>query len=204
MLPGCLKEYAVLFVVLCVAMPALAGEGDNADKTSRFSHKGLKGALGLGEFGASRETQLRDGQAVSLNLGYGFSDKTTLWLSVNGAEHRSELNPELITEFGALEINLQYKFRAEARLQPYGKVGLGGYTMRQQMPDITQIGGGFALALGSDYFFSRHFGIGAELIFKDIKYSREAVKTSGGDVTRDLRPRLNRDSFGFLFTITVQ
>lgn len=200
-----LKWLAITAVltVACINY-AFADDSGTEHKTTRFSHRGVKAALGVGQLGTAEETQLEDGQAVTLNLGYGFSSHSTLWLAFTGSEHKGLQNKDLITEFDGAETTFQYKFRPESRLQPYGKLGFGVYGMKDLSQDTRQLGAGFVLALGTDFFFARHFGLGAELTFKDIKYYREQIQTLGGEVTNDLKPGINRDSFGFLITLTVQ
>ncbi|MCG8603840.1 hypothetical protein MJD09_02435, partial [bacterium] len=74
----------------------------------------------------------------------------------------------------------------------------------EQGSNTTFLGGGFALGVGADWFFSRHFGIGAELQYKNVDYSKERVKVGGQTLERDLNPRLDGRSVGLMFTLTVQ
>ncbi len=171
---------------------------------SRFSHKGIKAALGFGSFDMSKDVKLKDGEAVGVSLGYGFSDRVSLWLSLFGAEHPQIPGQQSLTDFGGLELNLQYKFATRSRFQPYGKVGVGGYALQVKDSDVTTTGSGFNLALGADFFFSRHFGIGAEVMFKGIDYNKETRKVNGSEVVSDLPQKLDGDSVGFMVTLTIQ
>lgn len=170
---------------------------------SNFSHIGIKAAFALGAFDNSA-SKLSDGQALSLNLGYGFSDKTTLWLTLAGAEHPTKGSNGIKTEFDAIELNFQYKFKPLSRLQPYGKIGISGYQLKERGTDVKIIGGGMAFALGADFFFSKHFGFGLELTFKNIEYFRREEKVNNGELVSDLNPRIEGESLGFLVTFTIQ
>lgn len=172
--------------------------------TSLFSHKGIKAALGLGTIEMPSENSLNEGDAGTLSLGYGFSDRSTLWLSLAGAEYPARAVNQNLVEFGGLELSYQYKFRPQSGLQPYGKIGVGIYGVHERDTNLTIWGGGLNFALGADYFFSRHFGIGAEVNFKDIEYAKESREVNGDVITSDLIPHLNRDSGGFLITLTIQ
>ncbi len=196
-----LRLLVVVNVVFIIGFSSLFAHQGKPD--SPFSHKGIKAALALGAFDNSA-SKLSEGQALSLNLGYGFSDKTTLWLTVAGAEHPTRGSNEFKTEFDALELNFQYKFRPLSRLQPYGKVGIGGYQLKERGTDVKIIGGGMAFALGADFLFSEHFGFGLELAFKNIEYFRREEKVNGGKLVSDLNPRIERESLGFLVTFTIQ
>ena len=82
--------------------------------------------------------------------------------------------------FGGAEINLQHKFETRSRLQPYGKVGLGVYGLGEDGSDVNLIGAGINLALGVDFFFARHFGIGAEVMYKKLDYFQQSTTTPEG------------------------
>jgi hypothetical protein len=196
-----IAAYLALQTTLSIAQE----EGNKADrKTSRFSHKGIKLSFGLGEYQPSDATGLDKGQGVAIDLGYGFNDNFTLWGSVVGAEHPDKSNRDLITEFAGVQLQFQHKFITQKRFQPYGKIGLAGYSLKDLDSTRRLFGAGFILALGTDLFFSRHFGFGFELNFMDIRYFREEIETGGKNIGRDIRPHLNRDVFGFLVTFTVQ
>jgi len=200
-------KYFALFTLMVALLLLLANQSiiaQEKESVSNFSHKGLKGSVALGAFDVTSDSQLDAGQAVGVSLGYGFNDNATLWLGLQGAEFPASNNPDDITEFDAVEVNFQYKLRAQARLQPYGKMGLGAYQLKDRDTKVEKIGGGFTLAVGADYFVSRHFGFGFELHFKDIRYNKQRSEGVGGAVTTDISPELNRDSRGFLFTLTIQ
>ncbi len=175
-----------------------------AQPKHRFSHTGVKAALGFGNIDMPSSANSGDDGAGMLSLGYGFSDRSTLWLSLIGTNNEAGSATQIMTEFGGVELAYQYKFRPESKLQPYGKIGIGGYALQENGMDPTFWGAGFNFAIGADYFFSRHFGIGAELNFKDIEYFSESRTVNGNEIVSDLRPHLNRDSRAFLITLTIQ
>ncbi|MCH8874389.1 porin family protein [candidate division KSB1 bacterium] len=190
--------------IILISALMLYGQSLSAKSKPRFSHKGIKAALGFGNVDMPSSTTSGDGGAGMLSLGYGFSERSTLWLSLIGTDTDSRSATRIVTEFGGIELAYQYKFRPESSFQPYGKVGVGAYALQENGTDPTLIGGGFNFAFGADYFFSRHFGIGAEFNFKDIEYSIESRTVNGEEIVSDLRPHLNRDSRAFLITLTIQ
>jgi len=171
---------------------------------SRFSHKGFKAAISSASFEMIDERELGEGEGGALSLGYGFTDRFSMWLTFLGSEHISVNGEGLLTEFGGVELNLQQKFEIESRLQPYGKVGFGVYALREQNSDFAMIGAGLNVALGVDYLFSKHFGVGAEFMFKKLDYYSEMQETEQGDLFTDLNPVLNGDTVGFMLTLTIQ
>ena len=198
-----MKRQLLQGIVLISAL-MLYGQSLSAQSKPRFSHKGIKAALGFGNVDMPSSTTSGDGGAGMLSLGYGFSDRSTLWLSLIGTDNDSRSATRIVTEFGGIELAFQYKFRPESSFQPYGKVGVGAYALQENGTDPTFFGGGFNFAIGADYFFSRHFGIGAEFNFKDIEYSKQSRTVNGDEIVSDLRPHLNRDSRAFLITLTIQ
>ncbi|MCZ6820542.1 MAG: outer membrane beta-barrel protein [Calditrichaeota bacterium] len=173
-------------------------------KQPRFSHKGFKFLAGLGALELPSGDEFDEGQAAQLSLGYGFSNHSTLWLTLKGAELPSKTNSQFDTNFNAVELSYQYKFMPQSRLQPYGKIGIGAYELDATKIDVARRGGGINVALGADFFLSRHFGIGVEAFFKDIEYTRLVQGRAGGEIERDITPSLNRDSRGLMLTLTIQ
>lgn len=190
---------AMIFTMLIA--PVYAQE---EKRESRFSHKGLKGSIGSASFHMISERGLEEGDGGVLSIGYGFSDRFSLWLSLLGSEHSLIQAGGLQTDFGALELNIQHKFEIESRWQPYGKVGVGLYGLEEATSNVTLIGTGLNLGIGIDYFFSKHFGVGAEFMVKKLDYVKQSVETDGGDLVSDLNPNLNGDTVGFMITLMIQ
>ncbi len=193
-----------LFANLFVLISVYSGYTQPENSTSRFSHRGVKVALASGSFDMSSERQLEEGEGSLISLGYGFTDRFSLWLSITGTEHSQIDKNNLISEFSGFELNIQQKFETHSRLQPYGKVGFGIYSLEEKDSDVSLTGAGVNLAFGVDYFFSNHFGVGAELMFKKLDYFSQRQKTEGGEFVSDLYPDLNGDIGGFVITFTIQ
>ena len=197
------KTLAILVLAkLVLAIGAFSVFAQDDKPSSRFSHKGLKAAIGVGSFEATSDRGLNEGGGGSLSLGYGFTDRFSLWITVLGVEHPRKTSNTLLTDFAGLELNLQHKFATQSRLQPYGKVGVGLYGLQDQGSDTVLAGTSFTLAVGADFFFLRHFGIGAELIFKSLDYSFRSV--DDGENFSEIQPQLDGDTVGFMFTFTIQ
>ncbi len=192
------------FSVLGVLVLSFAVFAQEKTPASRFSHKGLKAAISSASIEMITERGLNEGEGGALSLGYGFTNRFSMWLTLLGSEHTSVNDGELLTEFGGIELNLQHKFEIESRLQPYGKVGFGVYGLHEQNSDIAIVGAGLNVAVGVDYLFSKHFGVGAEFSFKKLDYYSQRQETEQGEYFTDLNPDLNGDAAGFMLTLMIQ
>jgi opacity protein-like surface antigen len=193
----------LLIVFGCLQAWAQDQPSQSPANSSRFSHKGLKGAIAFGSIDSEFGEKFDDGGGGLLGIGYGFDDRFTLWLTLLGAEHPSNAVHNK-SHFGGIELNLQYRFFHQSRLQPYGKVGAGLYGFEEDGTNTTFAGSGFAIGVGVDWFLSRHFAIGAELMFKELDYSTMIERGDGPDVTTELRPKLDGDAAAFMLGLTIQ
>lgn len=191
-----------LLILLILVSTSVFGQEEKQE--SPFSHRGLKAAIGLGGFENEFGQTFEDGDGRILNLGYGIDDRFSLWLGAVLAEHPPQHDRVETTYFAGGEVDLQYKFITDSPWQPYGKVGVGIYAIQEDNSGLTFVGSGFTAALGLDYFFSRHFGIGAELQFKELDYSHRIENTPEGEQDTELRPQLDGQTTGFLITLTIQ
>lgn len=189
-----------VFVILVAAVGATA----QTEKAQRFSPKGLKASLSSGSFNTISERQLNEGEGGMVSLGYGFTNRFSLWLSLLGSDFQTTDARAVDIQFAGLELNLQHKFTWDKRLQPYGKVGFGVYSLEEKNSTESLIGTGINVALGVDYFFSKHFGVGAEFMVKKLDYSKRERKTADGDLVNDLNPNLNGDTSALMLTFTIQ
>ncbi len=196
-------RHAFLFVSL-FALIASATAQEATKQTPRFSNTGLKVSIGTTSLSMIDERKIQEGEGGVLSLGYGFSDRFSLWLSVLGSQHPQLNNEEKNTEFGGIELNIQHKFQSNSRLQPYGKVGVGLYGLGEKDSGIQLVGGGVNIGIGVDYFFSRHFGIGAETTYKKLDYVQQIISSANGEIVRDLSPNLNGDAVAFSLSLTIQ
>ena len=193
---------SVILGLVVLASSSLFAQSDKPQ--SRFSHKGVKAAIGAGSYEMRIGENLNERDWGLMSLGYGFSDRSTLWLSLTGGEYPKKVATAEAGWFGGIELAYQYKFRPQSRFQPYGKIGLGGYGQQEEDSNVTIAGGGLNFALGADYFFSKHFGIGVELSMKDIEFISESRTVNGNEIVSDLNPHLHRDAGGIMFTLTIQ
>ena len=175
-----LSSTAGMIVLVCVIGHAAAQE-----KTEpKYSNIGLKLNLGLGSQDFPVEQDLEAGGAASLSLGYGVSQRVTLWLGAQSGSFKHEQREALHSDFVGLDLGLQYKLRPGERLRPYGKVGVGAYFLGTNYngtgldafrPGEVLSGGGVAWALGAEYRLTRFFTLGAEFYWKDFDYTQKRV-----------------------------
>jgi len=193
--------------LLCQAWFALTASAQDqpaAKESARFSHTGLKAFVGTTSFEMIAERGLKAGEGGSLGLGYGFTERFSLWLNLFGSKHAPEESEEATFEFSGLELTLQQKFETNAPFQPYGKLGFGIYGLDDTTSPEALVGAGLSVGLGVDFFFSRHLGIGAEVVYKKLDYFQRSLTTPEGELLTNLSPLLNGDTVGFMLTFTVQ
>ncbi|RMF65005.1 MAG: hypothetical protein D6743_08510, partial [Calditrichaeota bacterium] len=123
-------------------------------QASRFSHKGIKASVGTGSFDMISERNLAEGDGGMVNLGYGFTRRFSLWVTLLGSDHRRQDGSGGFSDFAGLELNVEHKFETESRFQPYAKVGGGLYFLEERGSPDTLIGSGVNLAVGVDFFFA--------------------------------------------------
>jgi hypothetical protein len=165
---------------LIAAMPVTA----QSTKDPQNSNIGLKLNLGLGSQDVPSSLNLENGGAVSLSLGYGVSQRVTLWLGMNGSNHLHEEDRTVESKVVGVELGMQYKLRPYQKLRPYGKLSLGTYFLGKADGTGTVLnGGGVAWALGAEYRLTRFFSIGAEFFWKDFDYTQQGTDGVDGDFT---------------------
>ncbi len=170
----------------------------------RFSNTGVKASVSTASFDMLDERGLQEGEGGALSLGYGFTQRFSLWLTLLGSKHARVNSDVKNVDFAGLELNLEHKFQSDSRLQPYGRVGVGVYGLQQENASSSLTGAGLSIGLGADYFLSRHFGIGAELTYKKLDYLQQTEKRGGGEFVSDISPNLNGDTVGFLLSLTIE
>ncbi|MFQ5637167.1 MAG: outer membrane beta-barrel protein [bacterium] len=196
-------NYWLFQVMVFCALLANVNAQEQKQK-SRFSHQGIKASIGSASFDMISERGLAEGEGGMLSLGYGFSDRFSLWLTLLGSEHPEENVDSSITDFSGIELNGQHRFETRSRWQPYAKVGVGLYGLESRGSNETLIGAGLNMGLGLDFFFGKHFGVGAEASYKKIDYFSKSVQTESGELIQELHPNLNGDTVGFMLTLTIQ
>jgi hypothetical protein len=180
---------------LSLVMPVAADD--------RNSNIGLKLNLGLGAQDVPASQNLENGGAVSLSLGYGVSQRVTLWLGMNGSEHVHELDKDRASKIVGVELGMQYKFRPHEKFRPFGKLGLGTYFYGVEDGAGTVLnGGGVNWALGAEYRLTKFFSIGAEIFWKDFDYTKQGKEGADGDFT-DLPEPITGNTKGLMLNFTL-
>jgi opacity protein-like surface antigen len=152
---------------LSLAMPAAAD-----DKNSNI---GLKLNLGLGSQDVPQSQNLEKGDLASLSLGYGVSQRVTIWLGADVSKHAHELDPKLESDLVGIELGVQYKLRPHQKFRPYGKFGLGVFALGTEATDTVLSGGGVTWGPGAEYRLVRFLSVGAEFFWKDFDYAQQRV-----------------------------
>jgi len=184
---------AVLTVIAVI--PAAAD-----DKNSNI---GLKLNLGLGGQDVPASLDLENGGAASLSLGYGVSQRVTLWLGMNGSDHVHELDKDRESSIVGVELGMQYKFRPHEKFRPYGKFGLGTYFLgTEDNTGRVLNGGGVNWALGAEYRLARFLSIGAEVFWKDFDYTQFSTDGVDGDFN-DLPEAITGNTKGLMINFTL-
>lgn len=196
---------ATFALVVALAGSALAADLVPGSNASRFSPLGFKGSIGLGSMEPSDHQQLESGDAGFMALGYGVDPNVTLWLTAFGSGHEQIGTPaaeKRMSDAGGLEVSLQYSFGTHRALQPYGRIGIGAYSVEDRKTHDAMMGGGIRVGIGADYFFSRHCGVGLELVARGVEYSEHRLGKDGD--FEDLPRKISANSGGVVFTFTVQ
>jgi opacity protein-like surface antigen len=158
---------ALIAIGIGAVEPAMAN-----DKNSNI---GLKLNLGLGVQDVPQAQNLEKGDAAALSLGYGVSQRVTLWLGIDLSKHQHEQIADLESHLAGLELGLQYKFRPHERFRPYGKFGVGAFALGTEATDTVLSGAGFTWGLGAEYRLARFFSVGAEVFWKDFDYTQRRI-----------------------------
>ena len=176
---------------LSLAMPAAAD-----DKNSNI---GLKLNLGFGSRDVPTSQNLEKGDVAALSLGYGVSQRVTLWLGVNASDHIHEDNRNLKSGLVGLELEVQYKLRPHQKVRPYGKFGLGTFFLGSEGTILN--GGGVTWALGAEYRLARFLTVGAEFFWKDFDYTKQQIGKDND--FEDLESPVLGNTKGFMLTFTL-
>ena len=80
-----MKNFRVyLFALLSVLILSSSVYAQEKNPGSRFSHKGLKAAISSASFEMIKERGLSEGEGGALSLGYGFTNRFSMWLTLLG------------------------------------------------------------------------------------------------------------------------
>lgn len=191
---------ALALSMVNLGMSAAASAQDSAEQ--KISNIGLKLNLGLGSQDFTAAQDLEQGNAASLSLGYGVSQRVSLWLGFSGSSHDRETDQELESRLASLELGVQYKLRPGKKLQPYGKLGLAGFFLETEKTQTTLAGGGVTWGVGAEYRLVRFLSVGAEFFWKDFDYDHQRVGDNG-EFYELARP-VQGNSRGFMLHFTLQ
>lgn len=191
---------ALALSMVNLGMSAAASAQDSAEQ--KISNIGLKLNLGLGSQDFTAAQDLEQGNAASLSLGYGVSQRVSLWLGFSGSSHDRETDQELESRLASLELGVQYKLRPGKKLQPYGKLGLAGFFLETEKTQTTLAGGGVTWGVGAEYRLVRFLSVGAEFFWKDFDYDHQRVGDKG-EFYELARP-VQGNSRGFMLHFTLQ
>jgi opacity protein-like surface antigen len=194
------KVLLAAFLIAGFGLSASAPAQNNAEK--KISNIGLKLNLGLGSQDFTAAQDWERGNAAALSLGYGVSQRVSLWLGASASTHDRESDQELESSLASLELGVQYKLRPGKKLQPYGKLGLGAFFLNTAKTQTTLSGGGVTWGVGAEYRLVRFLSLGAEFFWKDFDYTQQRVGDNGEFY--ELARAMPGNSRGFLLNLTLQ
>jgi hypothetical protein len=192
-----------LLLLLAVALPAAAqGEAHSLAPERSFY-------LGMRFLGSSLHVDRSaddiffvkdDGGGVEFHAGYQFNKVFALELSLGGTRHDTS-DPNIDGRFGFAQILALYRFVPGNPFRPYIKGGLGGCGLRLESGDAstTISGGGLVLGGGFDYFFSRHFSLGADLTHNIVQYNEAEFRLGSSAVSTEIDEEGAMTSLGLSF-----
>lgn len=192
------------FIFMVAALLAFSmGATLPARADDKNSNIGLKLNLGLGSQDVTKDRNLEKGEAASLSLGYGVSQRITLWLGADVSKHQQELDPTRENDLVGIQLGMQYKFRPYEKFRPYGKLGLGTNFLGTEDGLGTVLnGGGVNWALGAEYRLARFLSVGAEVFWKDFDYTKQRIGDDKNDFT-DLPDPLTGNTKGIMINFTL-
>ena len=195
-------RYIISFIALLFCTGLFAQE-QNEEKT-RSEHFGLKVALGIGGFQNNLEELGGElpGGATSLGVGWGFNDRSTVWISALGGTYDDSTNASEDGGFGGLEVGYQFRFRPKEMVQPYAEIALGAYAIGRDA--LTFSGGGLSLGVGVDFDIWKHLAIGLEFQVKGQSYTDQRLKVAGVKSEIELDPPLEGESSALMVTFILR
>lgn len=191
---------AVTFAGAAFAVETVPNAGE-----ARFSPRGFKGAIGVAGMEPADNQHLDSGSGGFLALGYGIDPHATIWLTLTGSEHEQNgegVPEDRMSDVGGVEFSLQYALNTQNRLQPYGRIGLGAYSVEDRKTHDALAGGGVRVGIGADYWFSRHCAVGLELVARGAEYSQGRTGKNGD--FDDLDEDVDANSTGAVISFTLQ
>lgn len=193
------KMILAIAVLMAINLATFAPARAN-DKNSNI---GLKLNLGFGSQDVAKDRNLEKGEAAALSLGYGVSQRITLWLGADASKHQQELDSNREYDLVGIQLGMQYKFRPHEKFRPYGKIGLGAnFLGTDDGLETVLSGGGVNWALGAEYRLVRFLSVGMEVFWKDFDYTQQRIGGDKNDFT-DLPDPINGNTRGVMINFTL-
>ncbi len=197
------RNIVKLFLVCAfLVMNSYCAIGQDSLTESVYAHRGLKTGLSLGATNPTSQKELDGGGGGMISLGYGFTEDISVWAAVSWADLSDDGIIDTEPVLAGLELFFKYSFLPSSRIQPFGRIGIGGYELEEDKTDNALSGYGFNLTVGADYFFSRHFGFGVEMHYKNITYVEERIGKNGN--FNDLQNHIDGNVVGGVATFVMQ
>jgi opacity protein-like surface antigen len=194
-----MKSKLILMIAMLAAMGlSMASPAAADDKNSNI---GLKLNLGLGSKDVPKSQNLEKGEMAALSLGYGVSQRVTIWLGADISKHTHELAPELHSDLVGIELGVQYKLRPHQKFRPYGKFGVGAFALGTEATDTVLSGVGVAWGLGAEYRLARFLSVGGEFFWKDFDYTQGRIGKDND--FKELENPILGNTKGFMLTFTL-
>lgn len=195
-------RYIIVLVVLLFGTGLLAQEVSEEKIPS--THHGLKVAFGVGGFQNNLDELGGEspGGAASLGIGWGFNDRSTIWISAIGGSFDDSTQASEDGGFGGLEVGYQFRFRPKEIVQPYAKIAIGAYAVGRDA--LTFSGSGLSLGVGVDFDLWKHLAIGLEFQVKGQTYNEQRIKVAGIESEIDLDPALEGESSALMLTFILR
>jgi hypothetical protein len=163
------KTLTAALVAAVVAVPAAAQQ---QYKTSGFQ---LGAALAGTGIQVEDADEAESGAGLSLRLGYGFTDRVSVFAQGTGASMEDG-----DYDLGHFDLGVRYLF-STARLRPYVEGGVGARAVQMEIggTDVEVAGGALTLGGGLEYSFGRTAGldVGLDYTFGEFNQGR----LDGGD-----------------------
>ena len=155
-----------------VAAALLSADGARAQSSNRgfMLNAHLTGAAVAG---TTDDAEVQSGRGLGVALGYGFTDRTMLYLNLDGGFIEYEqgdlpLPDDGRFDFGTVDLALRMSFGNEfQKLRPFLDTGLTGLVLSDEVleSESTISGAGLTLGGGVQYFFSRSLALDATFNF---------------------------------------
>lgn len=173
-----------LLACICAAAPAAAQD----DAAPRSKTSGFTAGLHLNGSAIQLDggEEAENGGGMGLALGYGVSNKVTIFARVDGAAVEYEDGDGETFTLAHLDLGGRYSFgSASAALRPFVELSLQGAGISDEFEgsEVTVSGGAFGFGGGLEYFFSRSLALDVGLAISKGEFTTATV--DGDEVDLD-------------------